>query len=91
MENEFGWIGPVTNLATAGGFAALVWYLVIKHIPAIENRHLEERNGWMEYARKRDDAFEKLMKEHLTIAKDLHTSINSVDQKIDELIRRHEG
>lgn len=37
------WVGPIIQLVTAGGFGALVWYLVVKHIPAIEERHRLER------------------------------------------------
>jgi len=43
MEEKLEWVGYLTQLATAGGFGALVWYLVMKHIPAIEARHREER------------------------------------------------
>ena len=37
------WSGPIVNLVTAGGFGALVWYLIVKHIPAKDDRHMLER------------------------------------------------
>ncbi len=40
------WVPSVLQLATAGGFSALVWYLVVKHIPFIESNHREERTEW---------------------------------------------
>lgn len=42
------------QLATNGGFAALVWYLVVKHIPNIEERHEKERDRWNVYSENRD-------------------------------------
>lgn len=75
-QQSFGadWVSPVVQLATAGGFGALVWYLIVKHIPSIEQRHIDERRTdevrwqaerkeWLEYINKRDESFEKQSKE----------------------------
>jgi hypothetical protein len=54
------WIEPLVQLATAGGFGALVWYLVVKHIPSIEERHQSERGEWLQYIQRRDDDFDEM-------------------------------
>ena len=59
-QAEMGWVQPIVQLATAGGFGALVWYLVVRHIPNIEQRHRDERKEWLDYIKQRDDAFEQL-------------------------------
>lgn len=42
--NEFtSWVDPLVRLVTAGGFGALVWYLIVKYIPAIEDRYQKMR------------------------------------------------
>ena len=41
------WVNTIVQLTTAGGFGALVWYLVVRHIPAIELRHKDERIAMM--------------------------------------------
>ena len=42
------WARPVIELATAAGFGGLVWYLIAKHLPAVEARHRTERAEWRE-------------------------------------------
>lgn len=44
----------IIALATNGGFAALLWYFVVKHIPAITSTHLSERKEWLDYIKSRD-------------------------------------
>lgn len=53
-SSQLPWVGPIIQLATAGGFGALVWYLVVKHIPTIEDRHKDERIEWHAAQDKRD-------------------------------------
>ena len=43
---QLNWVSSLITIATNGGFAALVWYLVVKHIPMIEERHKKERDEW---------------------------------------------
>ena len=43
MDNNFDWITPVTTLVSNGGFGALVWYLIVRHLPKIEETHRKER------------------------------------------------
>lgn len=40
------WVDAIVQLVTAGGFGALVWYLICRHIPDIETRHRDERTEW---------------------------------------------
>lgn len=80
----FDWIEPLVQLATAGGFGALVWYLVVKHIPSIENRHQSERTEWLDYIKKRDEDFDDMYK--LAIE-----SVNDVKHKLEQLEVRING
>lgn len=54
------WVQSIIQLVTAGGFGALVWYLIVKHIPAIDLRHQKERKEMLEYIEKRDVKFEEI-------------------------------
>ena len=71
-EASTDWVPSVVQLATAGGFGAIVWYMLIKHIPSIEQRHKEERqtieerhakerSDWREYLSSRDAAVDQMM------------------------------
>ena len=55
---DFQWI---IQAATSGGFAALVWYLVVKHIPSITESHKKERDEWLAYMKLSDQAREKMI------------------------------
>ena len=77
-ETTFDWIEPLVQLATAGGFGALVWYLVVKHIPSIEERHQNERKEWLSYIKDRDDNYDEMYK--LAIE-----SVNDVKHKLEQL------
>ena len=77
-QTPYDWVDTLVKLVTAGGFGALVWYLVVKHIPAIEDRHRTERTEWREYIAKRDDSLNSLIK-------DFHESIEQVRKELSEL------
>ena len=49
------WVAPILQLVTAGGFGALAWYLIVRHLPTVEKEHREERATWMAYNEKRDN------------------------------------
>lgn len=51
---EMEWVEPIISLVTTGGFGGLLWYIVVKHIPAMEERHKAERRELHEYLVKRD-------------------------------------
>jgi len=52
-----GWeFETIVSLVTNGGFGALVWYLIVKHMPAVEKRHEQERDRWMAWIDTRDKA-----------------------------------
>ena len=76
--NPYDWVDTIVKLVTAGGFGALVWYLVVKHIPAIEKRHQQERDEWKEFLSKRDDAM-------TTVIDRLTASIQLISQGLTEL------
>lgn len=54
VTNAFDWVTPVIQLATSGGFGALVWYLITKHLPKIEERHRTERQSLVSALSKKD-------------------------------------
>lgn len=56
--NNFEWVSPVVQLTTAGGFTTLVWYLMVKYIPSIEERHRTERTELFNYIKERDKKVE---------------------------------
>tara|TARA_R100001129_G_scaffold118849_2_gene82339 strand:+ start:341 stop:622 length:282 start_codon:yes stop_codon:yes gene_type:complete len=59
--NAVEWVDVIVKLVTMGGFGALVWYLVVRHIPAIEERHRSERHEWRTFIRGRDEALSKVV------------------------------
>ncbi len=61
----------IMKLVTAGGFGGLVWYLVIRHIPSIEQRHRDERAAFMQYIDKRDKKLEQIANEFSTRIDDI--------------------
>jgi len=79
------WVNPVIQLATAGGFGALVWYLVLKHIPNIESRHYGERTEWREYIEKRDSEFQELIKEHSTAVQNVTSNVTNLRTEVNSL------
>lgn len=79
------WIQPVIQLVTAGGFGALVWYLVVKHIPQIEARHKSERDEWLNYISHRDDKFEKITAEFTDAVHESRQSNDKLRDKIADL------
>lgn len=60
------WTKDLIDLATAGGFAGLVWYLVVKHIPSITATHQRERDEWLAYIKARDLKYESLVERCVT-------------------------
>lgn len=86
------WVAAVIQVATAGGFGALVWYLIVKHIPAIQAAHKEERDEWRAYIDKRDDAFGVLVERFRTAIETTHGQLNTLTHSIADLkgtIREH--
>jgi len=67
------WVGTVTDVATAGGFCALVWYLIVKHIPRIEDRHQLERK--------------QLVEDMMTRFETMHKDLVSLNISYQELVR----
>ena len=59
--NAVEWVDVIVKLVTMGGFGALVWYLVVRHIPEIEERHRSERHEWRTFIRGRDEALSKVV------------------------------
>lgn len=81
--NELSWAQPIVQLVTAGGFGALVWYMIVKHIPAIEERHRSEREEWLVYIKKRDNQFDEMLRSNMELN-------NEVKNKIEQLLSLHD-
>ena len=75
------WVPPVIQLVTAGGFGGLVWYLVVKHIPAIHQLHAVERKEWMAMVQKREEAFDSLSGKNIE-------ALAKVEKAIEQLWER---
>ena len=70
MGVESEWIASIVQLATAGGYGTLTWYLLVKHLPNREDRHREERLGFITAMESRDKRIETILGEyHRTIEK----------------------
>ena len=82
---EVEWVNPVIQLVTAGGFGALVWYLVLKHIPAIERRHHGERTEWREYIEKRDSEFQELIRDHSAAVQNVTSNVSNLRTEVNSL------
>ena len=80
---DYGWAQPLIQLATGGGFAALVWYLVVKHIPGIETRHQSERAEWLGYIKKRDDEFEEIYRQQLQEQIHIRTELRHINEALN--------
>lgn len=65
---DFQWI---IQASTSGGFAALVFYLVVKHIPGISESHKKERDEWLAYMKASDLSRERMIERCVTAIESL--------------------
>ena len=70
--NEMTWAKALIELATAGGFGVLVWYLIVKYIPRMEDRHKEEREAIQARADMQVDKLAAELKEIAKALRDRH-------------------
>ena len=82
--DSMSWVGPIIQLVTAGGFGALVWFLIVKHIPSIEDRHKVERGEWLGYIEKRDNSYEQLAKEHTEAVNELKSELQMLRIRMED-------
>ena len=85
VSHGMDWVAAVIQLVTAGGFGALVWYLVVKHIPFIETRHHSERTEWREYIERRDSEFQNLIREHRDAVLEVTGKVSSLQTSTEGL------
>ena len=100
--NDVEWIKTVSTLAQTLGFGGLVWYLVVRHIPAIELRNKEEReserkefletiDGYRELINASDEARsarETEQREFMTaILRESHQALKTYESAIAKLTR----
>jgi hypothetical protein len=75
LGGEITSVNAVVTLVTSGGFGALVWYLIAKALPAMEDRHATERKEildaheaerkeWMAYVKGQNEKNEELIKQY---------------------------
>ena len=62
------WIDAIARLGGAGVLGVLLYFLLVKSMPAQEKRHetertewRSEREAWLDYMRKRDVQFERVL------------------------------
>ena len=82
------WVELVTQLVTAGGFGALVWYLVVKHIPSIEVRHKEERESWRRFVKDRDESLERILVDVCESMNDLKNELRAESVRKSQTIQK---
>lgn len=63
LTDNWSWIEPVVYLVTSGGFGALVWYLITKHLPKLEERHREERAELVAKIEAKDTQHDEIVRE----------------------------
>lgn len=80
--NAIEWVDVIVKLVTMGGFGALVWYLVVKHIPAIEDRHRTERHEWRAFIRGRDEALTKVIDDFTEEIKESRTELTQLRTEV---------
>jgi len=90
---EWTWVNPIVQLVTAGGFGALVWFLIVKYIPNQEERHKEERTTWQERHKEernqwtsmiadRDQSFSEQLNKFTEIITKVEMLLERVDTKL---------
>lgn len=79
-SHELQWLAPAVRDL---GFAALGWYLIVRHIPAIERRHAQERNQWLQSLRRRDEIFERNATANLEALSQILIAIKSLEERIN--------
>ena len=94
---DMSWIPTITQLATGGGFAVLVWFLIMKQIPAMNAEHAserkllaethkeerqQERHQYLAALERRDARFDALIEKHHEIAKQYHESASQVASRL---------
>ena len=97
--SQLSWVEPIIQLVTAGGFGALAWYLVVKHIPKMEQRHREERKELVEALEKKDaqhddnlEMFNKTVQRSIEVQSTMNGRLDGLEksiQQIPQLIREH--
>ena len=72
----------IVKLVTMGGFGALVWFLIVRHIPAIEDRHRNERHEWRTFIRGRDEALTKVIDDFTDEIKESRTELTQLRTEV---------
>lgn len=54
---DTGWVEPIIQVATTGGFGGLLWYTMAKRIPEMEKQHRDERREWEDRHRQEREDF----------------------------------
>ena len=75
----------IIALSTQGGMAAFGWWILVKHLPRIEDRHREERQDFIRYMEKRDERTERITSEFRAIAEKYGDEIGDIRRDLSEL------
>ena len=84
--NEEQWLQII---GTGGPLGVLVFYLIVKRLPAVEKRHQEERENerqiFLEYLDKRDQQVERITEKFTGIAEQFHDELIAIHRRLDQL------
>ena len=72
------------ELITAGGFGALLWYFVVKVMPAQDDRHERERMVWVESLAEQSKERDLLIKINSETLAENQRLMGRLERAIDE-------
>jgi hypothetical protein len=72
---DAGTPGEIVNAVGSVSFGALVWYLIVKHLPAIQDRHDKLMSENNQYQRERDAAVNERLSNLHDDLRDLVTEV----------------
>ncbi len=88
------WTESIIQLATASGFGGLVWYLLVKHMPKLQDLHREERKEWTDCMSREAAQFRDYIEKRDADAKVLFDRYHLMNAELHEalikLIAKHE-
>ena len=68
-------VESIIQVATTGGFGALLWYVIVKQLPKLQDIHRQERSEWSQQMKQQGEEFT--------------AAIEKRDQKLADLVDRY--
>lgn len=76
LADSTNWIAPLTEVGSTVALTLFFGWLIVKHLPAQEERHRAERSEWLQFLEERDIKWQAF--------------INSRDGRVSEAVARLE-